>query len=196
MRRILALILFATAASGQDAYDVVLSHGKIVDGTGNAWFYGDLAIKGNRIARITGAGLLDGANARQRIDVRGLVVSPGFVDIQGSLGGTAISKITQGVTMEIAGEGWTQAPANDLTRAGVVNTGRNAAENPFDGPHGFDEMLQAAEKRGSARSASARRSSTRQRHMSGPMNWPRSPSPWASMAASTFRTSAPRQTSS
>src|SRR5579863_1778503 len=150
MRRILTLMLFAAAALGQDAYDVVLLHGKIVDGTGNAWFFGDLAIKANHIARITGAGLLDGANARERIDVRGLVVSPGFVDIQGSLGGTAISKITQGVTIEIAGEGWTEAPANDLTRAGVANTGRNAAEKPFDGPHGFDGMLRAAEKRGSA----------------------------------------------
>jgi N-acyl-D-aspartate/D-glutamate deacylase len=150
MRRILALVLFATAAFSQDGYDVVLSHGKIVDGTGNAWFYGDLAIKGNRIARITATGLLDGASARQHIDVRGLVVSPGFVDLQGSLGGTAISKITQGVTIEIAGEGWTEAPANELTRAGVANTGRTAAEKPFDGPHGFDEMLRAAEKRGSA----------------------------------------------
>src|SRR5215469_3826657 len=150
MRRILALMLLAAAAFGQDAYDVILSHGKIVDGSGNAWFYGDLAIRGNRIARITRAGMLDGANARQRIDVRGLIVSPGFVDIQGSLGGAAISKITQGVTIEIAGEGWTEAPANELTRAGVANTGRNAAEKPFDGPHGFDEMLRAAEKRGSA----------------------------------------------
>src|SRR5690242_1070408 len=111
MRRIPSLMLLAAAAFGQDVYDVVLSHSKIVDGTGNAWFYGDLAIKGNRIARITRAGLLDRANARQRIDVRGLVVSPGFVDIQGTLGGTAISKITQGVTIEIAGEGWTEAPA-------------------------------------------------------------------------------------
>src|SRR5262252_3862124 len=149
MRRILALGLFAAAAFSQDAYDVVLSHGKIVDGTGNAWFYGDLAIKGNRIARITAAGLLDGAKAREHIDVRGLVVSPGFVDIQGSLGGTAISKITQGVTIEIAGEGWTEAPANDLTRAGVANIGRDAAEKPFDRPHGFDDMLRAAEKPGS-----------------------------------------------
>jgi len=143
-------MLLAAAAFGQDAYDVILSHGKIVDGSGNAWFYGDLAIRGNRIARITRAGMLDGANARQRIDVRGLIVSPGFVDIQGSLGGAAISKITQGVTIEIAGEGYSEAPANDLTRAGVANTGRNATEKPFDGPHGFDEMLRAAEKRGSA----------------------------------------------
>ena len=78
------------------------------------------------------------------------MAAPGFVDIQGSLGGAAISKITQGVTTEIAGEGWTEAPSNDLTRAGLASTGRHETEQTFDGPHGFDEMLQAAEKRGSA----------------------------------------------
>jgi len=150
MKPIAALLLFAFAASAQDAYDVILSGGKIIDGTGNAWFLGDLAIAGNRVAKITGAGLLDGAKAKERIDARGLVVAPGFVDIQGALGGPSISKITQGVTTEIAGEGWTPAPSNDLTRAGTVSTGRRAAEENFDGPHGFDQMLQAAEKRGSA----------------------------------------------
>lgn len=150
MRPILALLLLASAACAQETYDVILSGGKIVDGTGNAWFLGDIAITGNRIAKITGAGLLDGAQAKERIDVHGLVVAPGFVDIQGGLGGPAISKITQGVTTEIAGEGWTAAPSNDLTRAGTVSTGRRGADQTFDGPHGFDEMLQAAEKRGSA----------------------------------------------
>jgi len=150
MRPLLVLTLLASIASAQDAYDVILSGAKIVDGTGNAWYYGDLAISGNRIARITGAGLLDSAQAKERIDVHGLVVAPGFVDIQGSLGGPAISKITQGVTTEIAGEGWTEAPSNDLTRAGLASTGRREAEQTFDGPHGFNEMLQAAEKRGSA----------------------------------------------
>jgi dihydroorotase/N-acyl-D-amino-acid deacylase len=149
MRFALALLLLAFPALAQD-YDVILSHGKIVDGTGNAWFYGDLAITGNRIAKITGAGLLDDAKAKQRIDARGLVVAPGFVDIQGSLGGPSVSKITQGVTMEIAGEGWTAAPSNDLTRAGTADTGRRGGEQNFDGPHGFDAMLRAAEKRGSA----------------------------------------------
>src|SRR5689334_7436436 len=139
MRHALALLLFASAAFAQEPYDVVLSHGKIVDGTGNAWFFGDLAIKGGRIAKITAAGLLDAADAKQRIDARGLVVAPGFVDIQGSLGGPSISKITQGVTTEIAGEGWTEAPSNDLTRAGIANTGRRGSEKTFDGPHGFDE---------------------------------------------------------
>ncbi|MGA3241272.1 MAG: D-aminoacylase [Bryobacteraceae bacterium] len=150
MKPIVALLLFAFAASAQDVYDVILSGGRIVDGTGNAWFLGDLAIAGNRVAKITGAGLLDRAKAKERIDARGLVVTPGFVDIQGALGGPSISKITQGVTTEIAGEGWTAAPSNDLTRAGTVSTGRRAAEENFDGMHGFDLMLQAAEKRGSA----------------------------------------------
>lgn len=151
MKSLLALLLFASAAFSQETYDVILSHGKIVDGTGNQWFYGDLAITGNRIAKITGAGLLDRAAAKERIDAHGLVVAPGFVDIQGGLGGPAISKITQGVTIEIAGEGWTEAPSNDLTRAGVASTGRLRDAQPnFDGPHGFDEMLKAAEKRGSA----------------------------------------------
>ena len=150
MKCLLALLLLACAGYSQEPYDLILSGGKIVDGTGNAWFYGDVAITGSRIAKIAGAGLLDRAAAKRRIDARGLVVAPGFVDIQGSLGGASISKITQGVTIEIAGEGWTEAPANDLTRAGVATTGRRAVEKNFDGPHGFDEMLQAAEKRGSA----------------------------------------------
>ena len=150
MKSALLLLLLSLAAFGQESYDVILTGGKIVDGTGNQWFYGDLAISGNRIVRITGAGLLDHANAKERIDVHGLVVAPGFVDIQGSLGGPAISKITQGATTEIAGEGWTEAPANDLTRAGAAGMGRRAAEKRYDGLHGFDEMLRAAEQRGSA----------------------------------------------
>ncbi len=150
MKFALLLLLFVSSGFSQESYDVILSGGKIVDGTGNQWFYGDLAIAGNRIAKITGAGLLDHANAKERIDAHGLVVAPGFVDIQGSLGGPAISKITQGATTEIAGEGWTEAPANDLTRAGTAGMGRRAIEKRFDGPHGFDAMLRAAEQRGSA----------------------------------------------
>src|SRR5579884_4012881 len=66
----------------EESYDTILYGGRIVDGTGNQWFYGDVAISGHRIARIARPGVLDQANARQRIDVHGLVVAPGFVDIQ------------------------------------------------------------------------------------------------------------------
>ncbi len=69
-------------------YDLVISGGRIVDGTGAAWFYGDLAIRGDRIARVTPAGMLRDAAARERLDARGLVVAPGFIDIQGQSGGS------------------------------------------------------------------------------------------------------------
>lgn len=150
MKTAVLLLILSSLAFCQETYDVILYGGKIVDGTGNQWFYGDLAISGNRITKITGAGLLDHATAKQRINVHGLVVAPGFVDIQGGLGGAAISKITQGATTEIAGEGWTEAPANDLTRAGSAGLGDRDAEKKFDGPHGFDAMLTAAQERGSA----------------------------------------------
>src|SRR5437763_5573215 len=71
----------APATSG-GAYDVVIANGRIVDGTGNPWFYGDVAIRGGRIARVTPAGGLRDAPSARRIDARGLVVAPGVIDIQ------------------------------------------------------------------------------------------------------------------
>src|SRR5881275_1656168 len=85
-------------------YDVVITNGRIVDGTGNPWFYGDVAISGDRLARIAPAGALAESGARQRIDARGLVVAPGVIDIQAQsytelLTGDSrvVSMITQGV---------------------------------------------------------------------------------------------------
>lgn len=112
-----ALALGCLAAQAQQpAYDVILSHGRIVDGTGAAWHYGDVAITGNRIAAM---GDLHSAKAKQHIDATGLVISPGFIDVQGQsefnllIDGRAASKITQGVTTEITGEGTSIAPVND-----------------------------------------------------------------------------------
>ena len=81
MSRFLIALLFTFVAFAQISYDAILTGGRIVDGTGNAWFYGDLAIKDGRIARIAPPGVLRNAPTRERIDVTGLVVAPGFIDL-------------------------------------------------------------------------------------------------------------------
>jgi dihydroorotase/N-acyl-D-amino-acid deacylase len=119
-------------------YELVILNGKIVDGTGNAWFLGDLAVRGDVIARITPAGQLLEAPAKRRIDASGLVVAPGFIDIQGHSrsellegDGRLVGKVSQGVTTEILGEGESNAPSRR-----------------FDGSHGFDAWLKAMKKHG------------------------------------------------
>lgn len=143
-------------AFAQAPFDAILTGGRIVDGTGNNWFYGDLAIQDGRIARIAPPGVLRNAAARERIDVSGLVVAPGFIDIQGQSraeflqrDGRVISKVTQGVTTEILGEGVTNAPSNDKTSSGQRDTGRGG-NNSFEGPHGFDAWLRAMKEHGTS----------------------------------------------
>jgi dihydroorotase/N-acyl-D-amino-acid deacylase len=97
-------------------YDVLIAGGRIVDGTGAPWFRGDVALAGDRIVAI---GHLAGRPARQTVDATGLVVAPGFIDMLGQsefnvlVDGRAASKIMQGVTTEITGEGESIAPVND-----------------------------------------------------------------------------------
>jgi N-acyl-D-aspartate/D-glutamate deacylase len=138
-------------------YDVVIEGGRIVDGSGNAWFYGDLAITRDRIARIAPAGALRSATARQRVDAHGLVVAPGFIDIQAHSrdalltgDGRVVGKATQGVTTEIMGEGWTNAPMNDrvLQAATSDDPSDTAYSASFRGEHGFDAWLRAMERHG------------------------------------------------
>ncbi len=100
------------------AYDVIIKNGRIIDGTGNPWVSGDIAIRGDRIVKI---GKLDGSNAERIIDARNLVVSPGFIDMLGQsetallIDNRSLSKLSQGITSEITGEGNSIAPQNALT---------------------------------------------------------------------------------
>lgn len=108
------------AAIGQtdsrQPFDVVILHGHIIDGTGSPWYSGDVGIRNGHIEAI---GNLAGAAAKQKIDAKGRVVAPGFIDMLGQSELTILvdprlpSKIYQGITTEITGEGGSVAPLND-----------------------------------------------------------------------------------
>ena len=118
------LLLLLGAVLNAQTYDTILLNGRVMDGTGGAWFLGDVAIKGDRIAAIKPAGMLREATAKRRIDATGQVIAPGFIDIQshvrgdllGRGDGRLISKVTQGITTEIMGENDSNAPFNELVR--------------------------------------------------------------------------------
>lgn len=140
-------------------YDALILGGRVIDGTGNAWFHGDVALKSGRIVKISPAGLLKDATAAERIDANGLVVCPGFIDIQSHSrealltgDGRVISKVTQGITTEIMGEGWSDAPANDRTIAMIKSEEPDSAKlaHQFTGPHGFDAWLRTMKAHGSS----------------------------------------------
>jgi N-acyl-D-amino-acid deacylase len=147
------------AQTDNNPYEVVILRGQIVDGTGNPWFYGDVALRKDRIARITPAGHLQNVPAEEKIDARGLVVAPGFIDIQshsrGALlsgDGRVISKVTQGITTEILGEGWTNAPSNEKTLSALGSADPETARltKEFEGPRGFNNWLEAMKRHGTS----------------------------------------------
>jgi N-acyl-D-amino-acid deacylase len=112
-----ALLLFgSTKAFAADSFDLVITGGHIIDGTGSPWYAADLGIRGGRIAAI---GNLSAAPRQQTIDAHGMVVAPGFIDMLGQSELTVLvdprlpSKIYQGITTEITGEGNSVAPVSE-----------------------------------------------------------------------------------
>jgi N-acyl-D-amino-acid deacylase len=116
---LLCLLLLSTPsllAAQDDLFDVVIRNGRIIDGTGSPWYAGDVGIRGGRIAAI---GMLEGVAARRTVDAAGMVVAPGFIDMLGQselsilVNPSLPSKIFQGITTEITGEGGSAGPLND-----------------------------------------------------------------------------------
>lgn len=117
---LLALFLLSSLPPASMAappeYDIIIRNGRVVDGSGRPGFNADIAIKGDRIARI---GNLRGARAKRIIDAHGQVVAPGFIDMLGQseafllIDPRAMSKVMMGVTTEITGEGESIAPVNE-----------------------------------------------------------------------------------
>ena len=112
----LVVLLAATAWAQAPQYDISIRNGHVIDGTGSPWYSADVGIRDGRIAAI---GNLSGAAAKRNIDARGLVVAPGFIDMLGQSEMTILvnphlpSKIFQGITTEVTGEGGSAAPLND-----------------------------------------------------------------------------------
>jgi N-acyl-D-aspartate/D-glutamate deacylase len=122
MKRLVAALVMLTALvtpsleAQVEAYDLIIMNGRIVDGSGNPWFYGDVAIRGDRIVKV---GQIGASRAIRRIDARGMIVAPGFIDMLGQselnllIDPRAESKVFQGITTEVTGEGGSAAPLND-----------------------------------------------------------------------------------
>jgi N-acyl-D-amino-acid deacylase len=124
MRKIFPLLVLLAAFAADDRvastqaivpYDVVIVNGHIIDGTGSPWYSGQIGIRDGRIAAI---GNLEAAPRKQTIDAQGKVVAPGFIDMLGQSEMTMLvdprlpSKIYQGITTEITGEGNSAGPLN------------------------------------------------------------------------------------
>lgn len=119
----LAVVLVARPApAAEPQYDLLITNGRIIDGTGNPWFHGDVAIVGDKIVAV---GRVPAGKAKRVIDAKGLTVAPGFIDIHSHSDdliledGRAQSKIRQGVTTEVLGEGRSAGPLKGQLKARV-----------------------------------------------------------------------------
>lgn len=116
------LVLLPCLAQTNAPYDVLIRNGHVIDGCGNPWYLADVAIRGEKIVAI---GQLGDASAKRTIDATGLVISPGFIDMLGQsemallVDKRSLSKLSQGITTEITGEGGSVAPQNAKTLAAL-----------------------------------------------------------------------------
>jgi len=114
---LIAASYLSWAQAATPPFDIVIINGHIIDGTGSPWYSGDIGIRGGKIAAI---GNLSDAGRNRTIDARGMVVAPGFIDMLGQSELTILvdprlpSKIYQGITTEITGEGGSAAPQTDV----------------------------------------------------------------------------------
>ena len=116
---LLCSVAFVKANELPRPFDIVIVNGRIIDGTGSPWYSGDIGIRDGKIAAI---GNLSDAKRARSIDARGKIIAPGFIDMLGQSEYTILvdprlpSKIFQGITTEITGEGESIAPLNDAIR--------------------------------------------------------------------------------
>jgi dihydroorotase/N-acyl-D-amino-acid deacylase len=122
VRRLLFFAFFFTLNAlslvAQD-YDTLIRNGRVMDGSGNPWFWADVGIKGDRITLVGRAPA--NATAKRTIDATGLIIAPGFIDMLEQseysllVDRQAVSKLTQGITSGITGEGNSISPQNAAT---------------------------------------------------------------------------------
>ncbi|GAC1645675.1 MAG: amidohydrolase family protein [Chloroflexota bacterium] len=138
--------------------DVLIRGATIVDGSGNPWFRGDVALAAQRVLDVAPPGHLPPDSASEVIEAAGLVACPGFIDIQSHsivplmIDGRCVSKITQGVTTEIMGEGWTPAPSGGRIEDPFADTSTRLDTVEWQARlrewHRFGHWLETMEQRG------------------------------------------------
>ena len=146
---LLAVVPLSRAQGTSPSFDIVIANGHIIDGTGSPWYSGDIGIRGGRIAAI---GNLSDAQRTRTIDVHDMVVAPGFIDMLGQSELTILvdprlpSKIYQGITTEITGEGGSAAPLNDA----IIQADRSSYEHYRITPdwRSFQQYFARLEKQG------------------------------------------------
>jgi dihydroorotase/N-acyl-D-amino-acid deacylase len=114
-------------------YDLIITNARIIDGTGNPWFWGDVGIRGDRIASV---GNLKGERATREIDAQRRVLAPGFIDMHSHaswlvfVDPRSASAVTQGITLVVEGEGTSVAPVSDYFLESSANSFKEMGITP------------------------------------------------------------------